>query len=79
MRIFAALVNKNAYNREEYFLYELINNQWKSLMITSNDIAYSKDFILKHVAETYPVYIIKKPSLLNNFDIEEGDLDERLH
>lgn len=78
MRIFAALVNMNAYNREEYFLYELINNQWKGLMITSNDVAYSKEFILEYVADTYPVYIIRKSKTLDNFYVEEGDLNERL-
>lgn len=78
MRIFAALVNKNEYNREAYFLYELINNQWKGLMITSNDVAYSKEFILEYVADTYPVYIIRKSKTLDNFYVEEGDLNERL-
>ena len=79
MRIFAALVNKNEYNRESYFLYELINNKRITLTITNNNMAYSKEFILKHVAETYPVYIIRlKSKTLDNFYVEEGDLNERL-
>ena len=75
MRIFAALVNRNEYNREQYSLYELIENKWTNL---SGDVTYSKEFILEHVTETYPVYIIRKSKTLDNFYVEEGDLNERL-
>jgi hypothetical protein len=83
MRIFAALVNRNEYNREAYFLYELINNKWcnfipSNIKTRNGNVPYSKEFILKYVADTYPVYIIRKSKTLDNFYVEEGDLNERL-
>lgn len=72
MRIFAALITQH----QGYHLYELIDNRWRGLELTKN--AYSKGFILKHVGDIYPVYILRRSSHLNNFDVKQEDFNEQL-